>query len=165
VLQAELLLTALCEAEVSFIMIGGMAAVAQGSSYVTADLDIFYERQNPNYAKFTAALRQFNPRLRGVDPGLPFVLDEGALRSGMNFTLTTDAGDLDRLGEIAGFASFHDAKAQSEEIELFQQRIWVLTLDGLRHSKEATGRPKDLRLLPEIKALKALRDTEPNKDR
>jgi hypothetical protein len=165
VLQAEILLTALCRAEVSFILIGGMAAVAQGSSYVTADLDIFYERQTPNYANITTALRQFNPRLRGADPGLPFVFDEITLRSGMKFTLTTDGGDLDLLGEIAGFASFQNAKTLSEEIELFQQRIWVLTLDGLIHSKEATGRPKDLRLVPEIKALKALRDTEPDKDR
>jgi hypothetical protein len=164
VLQAELLLTALCKAEVSFVLIGGMAAVAQGSSYVTADLDIFYQRQNPNYAKITTALRPFNSRLRGVDPGLPFVLDEVTLRSGMNFTLTTDVGDLDLLGKIAGFASFQDAKALSEEIELFQRRIWVLTLDGLIHSKEATGRPKDLRLLPEIKALKALRDIERDND-
>jgi len=164
VLQAELVLTALCKAEVSFILIGGMAAVAQGSSYVTADLDIFYERQNSNYLKITAALGQFNPRLRGVDPRLPFVFDEVTLRSGMNFTRTTDVGDLDLLGEIAGFASFHDAKARSEEIELFQQRIWVLTLDGLIHSKEATGRPKDLRLLPELKALKALRDIKRDND-
>jgi len=164
VLQAELVLTALCKAEVSFILIGGMAAVAQGSAYVTADLDIFYERQNLSYAKITTALGQFNPRLRGVDPGLPFLFDEVTLRSGMNFTLTTDVGDLDLLGEIAGFASFHDAKSRSEEIELFQQRIWVLTLDGLIHSKQATGRPKDLRLLPELKALKALRDTNRDND-
>lgn len=163
-LQAELVLTALCKAEVAFILIGGMAAVAQGSSYVTADLDIFYERQYPNYSKIVAALRQFSPRLRGVDPSLPFVFDEVTLRSGMNFTLTTDAGDLDLLGEIAGFANYQDAKVRSEEIELFQQRIWVLTLDGLIHSKEATGRAKDLRLLPELKALKALRDIKPDND-
>ena len=163
-LQAELVLTALCKAEVSFILIGGMAAVAQGSSYVTADLDIFYERQNPNYLKITTALQQFNPRLRGVDLSLPFMFDEVTLRSGMNFTLITDVGDLDLLGEIAGFASFHDAKIRSEEIELFQQRLWVLTLDGLIHSKEATGRPKDLRLLPELKALKALRDIKRDND-
>jgi len=164
VLHAELVLTALCKAEASFILIGGMAAVAQGSSYVTADLNLLYERQSSNYSKITAALRPFNPRLRGVDPGLPFVFDEVTLRSGMNFTLATDAGDLDLLGEIAGFISFHDAKLRSEEIELFQQRIWVLTLDGLIHSKTATGRPKDLRLLPELKALKALRDANRDDD-
>jgi hypothetical protein len=71
VLHAELVLTALCKAEASFILIGGMAAVAQGSAYVTADLDLLYERQSSNYSKITAALRPFNPRLRGVDPGLP----------------------------------------------------------------------------------------------
>lgn len=151
-LQTELLVTALCDAEVSFIVIGGMAAVAQGSSYVTADLDIFYERQTHNYPKIATALRPLHPRLRGVDPSLPFVLDEVALRSGMNFTLTTDAGDLEFLGEIAGFGSYDEVKAQSEEIELFHHRIRILTLDGLIYSKEATGRPKDLRMLPELKS-------------
>jgi len=164
VLQTERLLTALCEAEVSFIVIGGMAAVTQGSSYVTADLDIFYERHRLNFAKIATALQPFHPRLRGVDQDLPFVLDESTLRSGMNLTLTTDAGDLDLLGEISGFSGFEDVKRQSEEIELYHHRIWVLTLDGLIHSKEATGRPKDLRLLPELKALKAIRDSEPEDD-
>jgi len=82
----------------------------------------------------------------------------------MNLTLTTDAGDLDLLGEISGFSGFEDVKRQSEEIELYHHRIWVLTLDGLIHSKEATRRPKDLRLLPELKALKAIRDSEPEDD-
>ena len=78
----------------------------------------------------------------------------------MNFTLTTDAGDLDLLGDIAGFASYEEVKAKAEELELFQHHVWVLTLDGLIYSKQVTGRPKDLRLLPELKALKALRDSE-----
>ena len=39
-LQAALLLTALSNADVAFIVIGGMAAVAQGATYVTADLDL-----------------------------------------------------------------------------------------------------------------------------
>lgn len=158
-LQAELMLTALCDAEVSFVVIGGMAAVAQGSSYVTADLDIFYQRQSSNYSKIVTALRQFNPRLRGVDPNLPFSLHEATLELGMNFTLTTDAGDLDLLGEISGFANYEEVKGKAEEIELFGRHVWVLTLDGLIYSKQVTARPKDLRLLPELKALKALRDS------
>ena len=105
-LQAERLPTALCEADVSFIVIGGMAAVTQGSSYVTADIDIIYERHPLNFKKIVAALRPFHPRLRSIDENLPFVIDESTLRSGMNFTLTTDAGDLDLLGEIAGFSNF-----------------------------------------------------------
>ena len=70
-LQAELALTALCKAEVSFILIGGMAAVAQGSSYVTSDIDIFYERRLSNFQKITTALRPLHQCLRGVDPSVP----------------------------------------------------------------------------------------------
>ena len=82
---------------------------------------------------------------------------------GLNFTLTTDLGDLDLLGEVTGLGSYDTVKAQAEEIELYQYRVWVLTLAGLIHSKEAAGRPKDLRLLPELKALKALRE-EPHEN-
>jgi hypothetical protein len=48
-LHIEHVLMVLCEAEVAFIVIGGMAAVAQGSAYVTADLDICYQRHPQNY--------------------------------------------------------------------------------------------------------------------
>lgn len=57
-LQADLVLTALCKVEVAFISIGGMAAVAQGSSYVTADLDIFYKRNPAGYSQVATALRR-----------------------------------------------------------------------------------------------------------
>ena len=43
-LQAALLLTALSKADVAFIVIGGIAAVAQGATYVTADLALCYQR-------------------------------------------------------------------------------------------------------------------------
>jgi hypothetical protein len=42
--------------------------------------------------------------------------------------------------------------------------VWVLTLEGLISSKQAAGRPKDLRLLPELQALQALR-SERSKDK
>ncbi len=51
-LQAERLLTALCNPKVEFIINGGMAAVAHGSAYVTADLNICYQRQIDNYPEF-----------------------------------------------------------------------------------------------------------------
>ena len=59
--QAESLLTALCDADVSFVIIGGMAAVAHGSSFVTADLDICYEREPQNYRRIHKALRPYGP--------------------------------------------------------------------------------------------------------
>ena len=91
-LQAERLLTALCQANVAFVVIGGMAAVAQGSAYVTAHLDLCYQRQPHNYQRLSQALQPFQPRLRGALADLPFVLDARTLRGGLNFTLTTKGG-------------------------------------------------------------------------
>jgi hypothetical protein len=157
VLQTERLLTALCQANVAFVVIGGMAAVAQGSAYVTADLDICYQRQPNNYQRLSEALQPFQPRLRGAPVDLPFVLDARTLRGGLNFTLTTEGGDLDLLGEVTGLGDYEAVKAHAEEVELYGYRVWVLTLRGLIISKQAAGRPKDLRLLPELQALQALR--------
>ena len=38
--------------------------------------------------------------------------------------------------------------------------MWILTLEGLIRSKQASGRPKDLRALPELKALQALKESQ-----
>lgn len=155
--QADTLLTILADTDVAFVVIGGMAAVAQGSASVTADLDICYQRQIDNYQRLSHALRPLHPRLRGAPVGLPFVLDPPTLRAGLNFTLVTDAGDLDLLGEVAGLGQYDAVLPHSEQIEIYHRRIFVLTLDGLIISKEASGRPKDLRLVPELRALQALR--------
>jgi hypothetical protein len=147
-LQAALLLTALSQADVAFIVIGGMAAVAQGATYVTADLDLCYQRHPQNYQRLSHALRPFKPCLRGAPAGLPFVLDAATLRAGLNFTLMTAVGDVDLLGEVTGIGPYEVVKAHAEEVELYAHRIWVLTLEGLIVSKQAVGRAKDLRLLP-----------------
>jgi hypothetical protein len=70
---------------------------------------------------------------------------------------------LPRPAEVTGLGSYETVKVQAEEIELYQYRVWVLTRAGLTRAKEAAGRPKDLRLLPELKALQALRE-EPHEN-
>jgi hypothetical protein len=157
-LHAALLLTALSEADVAFIVIGGMAAVAQGATYVTADLDLCYQRHPQNYQRLSQALHPLHPRLRGAPADLPFVLDAATLRAGLNFTLMTDVGDVDLLGEVTGLGPYEAVKAHAEEVELYAHRIWVLTLPGLIVSKQAAGRAKDLLLLPELRALQMLRE-------
>jgi hypothetical protein len=74
-LQIEQILTSLSDAGVAFVIIGGMAAVAQGSSYVTADLDICYQREPENLQRLSQALHPFRPRLRDVPADLPFIFD------------------------------------------------------------------------------------------
>ena len=156
--QAESLLTVLCDDDVSFVIIGGMAAVAHGSSFVTADLDICYQREPHNYKHLHQALRSYKPRLRGAPEALPFSLDEATLHAGLNFKLVTDLGYLDLLGEVAGLGEYEAVKARAEAVELYRRSVWILSLEGLIVSKEAAARPKDLRHLDELKALQALRN-------
>jgi hypothetical protein len=134
-----------------------MAAVVQGSAYVTADLDICYHRQDRNLQRLSHALKAFKTRLRGISDDVPFVLDVATLKSGMNFTLTSEVGDIDLMGEVPGLGGYEAVKSNAEEVELYAYRVYVLTLEGLIIAKQAAGRPKDLRLLPELKALQALR--------
>ena len=117
-LDAPRLLTALVEADVAFVIVGGMAAVAQGSAYITVDLDICYQRTVDNLKRLSNALGPLHPQLRGAPAGLPFVLDSATLKSGMNFTLITNAGDIDLIGEVSGLGLYVDVEKHSEEIEV-----------------------------------------------
>src|SRR5688572_16237667 len=96
------LLTVLASHEVKFVIVGGVAATIHGSARLTNDLDIVYARDSENMQRLVAALQPLRPYLRGAPAGLPFRFDEQTVRAGLNFTLMTDAGAIDLLGEIAG---------------------------------------------------------------
>jgi hypothetical protein len=148
------LLRVLSSAEVEFILVGGMAAVAHGSPRSTQDLDVVYRRATANLAKLVEALGQHHPYLRGAPPGLPFRFDVETLRAGLNFTLTTDLGWIDLLGEITGGGCYEDLVAHSIPVDVFGLRCLVLDLDALIRSKRAAGRPKDFEALAELETLR-----------
>jgi predicted nucleotidyltransferase len=150
----ERTLTLLSDAGVQFVIIGGLAVTIHGSSYVTYDLDICYARDDENLIRLARALQPVNPRLRGAPAGLPFSFDEETLKRGLNFTLTTDLGDIDLIGEVTGVGDYPVVVATSMPVELFGTQYAVLTLDALIVSKRAAGRPKDLQALLELEALR-----------
>ncbi|HEY3305597.1 MAG TPA: hypothetical protein VGL70_18895 [Candidatus Binatia bacterium] len=78
----------------------------------------------------------------------------------MNFTLTTDLGDVDILGEVTGLGSYEKLLPVSEEMEVFGLGCKVLTLEGLIKAKKVAGRTKDLMLLPELEALLEIRKSQ-----
>jgi hypothetical protein len=103
--------------------------------------------------KLVQALAPFHPRLRDFPPELPFVWDEATLRNGTLFTLSTDLGGVDLLGEVLGVGNFDQVKEESVQVEAFGRQLWTLNLRGLIQSKKAAGRQKDLRILPELESL------------
>ena len=147
------LLTALTHEGVEFIVVGGFAATAHGSAHVTVDLDVVYRRTADNMARLAAALVPLQPYLRGAPRGLPFRFDVDTIRRGLNFTLTTAAGDLDLLGEATGGGSYDALLSRSEVRELFDLECRFVDLATLIHLKRAAGRPKDLERIAELEAL------------
>src|SRR2546421_7774927 len=93
------LIPLLAQAQVEFIIIGGVAARVHGSARLTEDLDIAYRRTHENIQRLVQAPAPYDPYLRGAPRGLPFKLDERTILNGLNFTLTTNPGSIDFLGE------------------------------------------------------------------
>jgi hypothetical protein len=149
----QALLKTLTEHGVEFILVGGAAAIAHGSSRFTQDLDIVYRRTPRNISNLVLALEPFSPYLRGAPPGLPFQFDESTLTRGLNFTLTTRLGDIDLLGEIAG-GGFEALYPYTMALRIFGLDCLGLTLDHLIEVKRAAGRPKDLEAIAELEAIR-----------
>ena len=149
----------LAEGRVEFIAVGGTAANIHGSARVTSDLDILYRRTADNIQKLVSTLAPLRPYLRGAPPGLPFRWDIETIQRGLNFTLVTDAGDVDLLGEIAGAGTYEDVVSLSVEVSFRGIVLRVINLDALIDAKRAAGRPKDFEAIAELEAIREERDS------
>src|SRR5262249_42326332 len=124
-----------------------------GSAHVTVDLDVVYGRSEENIGRLASALAPLSPYLRGAPRGLPFVFDPETIKRGLNFTLTTSAGDLDVLGEATGAGTYAALLAPSEIRDVFGMQVRFVDLPTLIQLKRAAGRPKDLERIAELEAI------------
>lgn len=147
------LLAALAEADVDFVVIGGIAGGAHGSAYPTYDLDVAYGHDRENLERVTRVLRSLGAKLRGAPADVPFQLDAKTLAEGGNFTFDTDYGPLDILAYPEGSAPYDRLRADSIVIRVASHEIRVASLDHLIAMKEATGRRKDELMAMEYKTL------------
>jgi hypothetical protein len=154
------LLRQLTTHRVPFVLIGGLAMTAHGSAHITQDLDLCYSRKKGDVDLLVQAMAPLHPYMRGAPPGLPFRFDAPTIMAGLNFTLVTDLGDVDVLGEVSGIGFYDAVLAQSIEKVLYQMPIRVLTVDGLISAKKAAGRTKDKLHLLELEEIKKLQQAE-----
>jgi len=143
------------QAEVRYVVIGGIAATIHGSPTVTGDLDICYERSDANLERLATVLNDLHARLRGAPDDVPFILDRLTMKAGDSVTFVTDLGDVDILGTPSGTGGYYDLRSGDELVDVDGVEMPVTSLEDLMRMKRASGRAKD-RI--ELEVLGALRD-------
>lgn len=154
-LQPECLFSALADAGVDYVLIGGLAAALHGSPALTNDADIVPSRTPENLERLAAALRELEARLRTTDPdGVAFDPHPALLASMAMVDMTTRCGDLDLSFTPAATEGYGDLVERAVTFDVNGLVIPVAALDDIIRSKEAANRPKDHATLPILYALR-----------
>jgi hypothetical protein len=156
--EPERLLQTLNRYGVAYVVVGGLAAVAHGSTLPTEDVDITPARDRPNLDRLGAALSELNARLRTEhEPqGVAFPCDGASIAAQpLMLNLVTDVGDVDLTLTPTGFPTGYDELViRSVSIDVGDGKATLIAaLDDVIASKRAAGRNKDLAALPYLNAL------------
>ena len=163
----ERLLQVLNRHRVAYVIVGGVAAVAHGSTLPTEDVDVTPARDRDNLDRLASALRELGarPRSEREPAGIDFPCDGAFLSSHHGIlNLVTDLGDVNLVTTPAGFPrGYDDLVDHAIVIDLGDgASTLVASLDDVIASKRAAGRTKDLAALPYLDALvrERARDTD-----
>ncbi len=164
-LDTETIFRALEDQGVRYVVVGGIAAVLHRWSGATADLDIVPAGGSANLNKLGRALRLLNAVVY-VEPNRvdlfadgkpPEANDFGYTAEGLRrhpvWHLTSDSGSIDLSFRIDGVGDYGILISGAESRAVFGLKIMVASLEHVITSKRAVGRPKDLRVLPELEEL------------
>lgn len=150
-----MLLAALVEAALDFIVIGGHAVAAHGYVRATRDVDIVYSTDPDNCARFSTALQKLDASIEVADTPPPGgELNSDWLAAGGHFVFATTHGPLDALSWVAGL-DFETLGSGAETVELADgTRIRVCGYDDLVKMKTVGDRPRDRQDLLELEAIR-----------
>jgi len=145
---------------VRFVLIGGLAAVINGSPFATEDVDVTPEHTEANLTRLSAALTELEARIaaRDVPEGLPFSHNAASLAGSAVWNLVTKFGHLDIAFAPDGTTGFDDLRRDAMNVDIAGMQIAVASLADIIRSKQAANRPKDQRVLPTLREVLAARN-------
>jgi predicted nucleotidyltransferase len=145
---------------VSFVIIGGVAAITHGSALPTEDLDVCAPLSAESAKAIIEAFADASPRWR-MRPDLPIITpDDHRLRDVKNLYLATDLGQLDVLGEVPDVCSYAELAARAVDVDFDGLKCRLIDIETLIAAKRQAGRPHDLRT---IAFLEQIQQREPRR--
>ncbi len=153
-LKFDEVLRVLTHYEVEFIVVGGVAAILQGSPLTTEDVDVVYLPSEENIARLVGALAEleahyFDPAGRHIEP------NASRLASMRMHLLKTNCGRVDVLRTVGKDLAHHDLVERSRVFDVAEFRVRALDLETIIETKEHADRPKDRYQLPFLRQLLA----------
>lgn len=155
--QLSELIARLAQAEVEFVLVGGLAAAIHGSSLTTRDVDICCPFSESNLMKLQRSLEDVNPVHR-ARPDVPLSLTPELCGRLKNLYLKTDLGIIDCLSEVLAVGDYDAVRNHSISINLPFGPIRVIDRDTLILAKQAMGRPHDLITVEQLKRISQMNE-------
>jgi predicted nucleotidyltransferase len=160
-LRLRELLERLVEAEVRFVLVGGLAMNAWGHMRATQDVDVVPDPERENLARLDTLLRKLGGR---VDVG-GRLLDADSistfLRTGDRTFVRTDLGQVDILQGLPQIPRYEVLEKQAKEIDLDGLAVRVCSLEHLLEMKRSSDRPRDRE---DLEALEAAQTEDGGED-
>lgn len=152
-IQFRELLRLLKEAELEFVVVGGLAAVLHGAAEPTRDLDVCIRLSPDSWRKVHALLAPLHPRYALTPDRRPIELKPEEMAEFKNLYVITDFGRIDFLGEVPPLGAIDSLQTISLQVDDLDIR--VLSIDDLIAVKDYIHRPKDVEVAAELRAIKA----------
>lgn len=154
--DAEPILVVLARYGVEYVIVGGYAARAHGSTRPTRDVDVTPATTVENLDRLAAARGELDARIRteSVPEGVPFDASGESLVGQVMLNLQTRHGELDLSIRPAAFEGGYDELiGRSTRRTIGEVQVRVAALEDVIRSKESAARAKDIRALPELYRL------------
>jgi hypothetical protein len=147
------LLARLVQADIRFVVIGGLALGSWGVVRGTKDCDIVPDPAPENLDMLAHLAAELGGRVQLGESLLGSERSIAALlRSGDRALIATQLGDLDVVQGLDGVLPYAELRAGAIDVELAGVTIAICALEHLRTMKRAAGRPRDLVDLDDLDA-------------
>jgi short-subunit dehydrogenase len=134
----EKLLVRLAEADVLFVIVGGIAVTLHGYIRLTEDVDILIKRSPDNVERLLASLADYGEGFSRELSIADFSDEEGAIR----IVEETEESQIDIFTRMSGLY-YEDLRADAEEFKVAGQVIYYASKAALIGLKSRSVREKD----------------------